>query len=179
MKHVGMMTAMVMALGAVGPVIAGISTSTTTTTTPTTVTSTTTSTSSTLPFTCGSALTFTAIACRLDELAAQVAAAEPNLGKLGPKLSKALGKAETALNRGSEACAAGNTKKAGKQLKKAIRRMIQFNHRLGSLKARKAVPEEVRRPLLDTGRPLQNDMKTMKRGLTCPQPGSPSGAFVH
>ena len=169
MKHFSR-AAIVLAVGAAWPAMAGV-----VTTTSTVVTSTTTST--TIPSTCVDATTFDSILCRLDEQSALVQST-PELGKAGTKLAGALNKATSATTKASDACNAGDTKTAGKQLKKGIRRMIQYNHRLGSNKSRKTIPEEVRVPFLDAGRGIQNDMQELKKNLICPPPGSPSPAFL-
>jgi hypothetical protein len=145
-----------------------------TTTTTTTIATTTTSTS--LPPACTDEVSFDSANCRLDELAAAVAA-EPALGGIGTKLGHALGKADSNVNLGSEQCDAGDAKTAGKRLKKAIRRMIQYGHRLRSLKARNTIPEEVRMPLVDEGSAIQQDLEALRKALVCP-PASPSGAFL-
>jgi hypothetical protein len=171
-----------------GTALAGITTTTSTTlvsTTSTTLVGTTTTTSTTvvgsttsttIPV-CTDEATFDSISCRLNELSAAVNAASGDLGNLAGKLDGALGKAQNSTTLASEQCDAGDAKTAGKRLKKAIRRMIQFNHRLGSLKARKTVPDEVRQPLLDEGKAIQQDMQALKKALVCP-PASPSGAFL-
>jgi hypothetical protein len=172
--RMGLSLALVSALA--GSALAGgVSTSTTTIITTTTIASTTT-TSTSLPPACTDEVSFDSANCRLDELAAAVAG-EPALGGLGAKLGVALNKADSSVNLGNEQCDAGDAKTAGKRLKKAIRRMIQYGHRLRSLKARKTVPEEVRTPLVDEGAAIQQDLEALRKQLVCP-PASPSGAFV-
>ena len=74
-----------------------------------TTTTTTTTTSTSLPPACTDEVSFDSANCRLDELAAAVAA-EPALGGLATKLGNALGKADSNVNLGGEQCDA-----AGKQ----------------------------------------------------------------
>ena len=160
------------ALGAAYPAMAGVSSTTTTTTT--LVGSTT---STTLPPGCVSAATFDSILCRLDQESQDVANT-PELGKAGAKLTGALNKATSNTTKASDSCNAGDSKAAGKQLKKAVRRMIQYNHRLGSNKSRKTIPDEIRTQFLDDGRAIQSDMQALKKSLVCPPAGSPSGAYL-
>jgi hypothetical protein len=171
---------MVMVSALAGSALAGGTTTTTTIPTTTTTvigtTTTTSTTTSTLPPACTDEVTFDSINCRLDELSAEVAG-EPALGGLGTKLTGALNKADSNVNLGNEQCDAGDAKAAGKRLKKAIRRMIQYGHRLRSLKARKTVPEEVRTPLVEQGAAIQQDAEALRKQLVCP-PTSPSGAFL-
>jgi len=177
MKHLSR-AAIALALGAAYPAMAGVTTTstvTTITTTSTLVGSTTTST--TLPPGCVAAATFDSILCRLDQESEDVANT-PELGNAGAKLAGALDKATSNTTKASDSCNAGDSKAAGKQLKKAIRRMIQYNHRLGSNKSRKTIPEEIRTPFLDDGRAIQEDMKALKKSLVCPPVGSPSGAYL-
>ena len=170
--------AIALAVGTAWPAMAGVTTTTTVTSTSTTaITGTSTTTSTTIASTCVDAATFDSILCRLDEQSALVQST-PELGKAATKLAGALNKATGATNKASDACNTGDTKAAGKQLKKAIRRMIQYNHRLGSLKSRKTIPDEVRMQFLDAGKGIQNDMQSLKKNLTCPPPGSPSAAFL-
>lgn len=160
---------------AAGSALAGVPTTTTTVTTLTTTTVTSSTTSTTLQPACTDEVSFDSANCRLDELAADVVAA--NLGGIGTKLGNALNKADSNVNLGNEQCDAGDAKTAKKRLKKAIRRMIQYGHRLRSLKARKTIPEEVRTPLVDQGAAIQQDLEALRDSVICP-PASPSGAFV-
>lgn len=175
MKHFSR-AAIVIAVGTAWPAMAGVPA--TTTSTLSTVTSTTTSTTTTtLAPACIDAATFDSILCRLDEQSA-IVQSSPDLGKTGAKLAGALSKATSATNKASDSCNSADSKASGKQLKKAIRRMIQYNHRLGSLKSRKNLPEPLRTDLLTAGKSIQNDMQSLKKNLICPPPGSPSPAFL-
>ena len=168
MRQHGLM-AIALMLGTVGAAWAGG------TTTTTTVTSTSTTTS-TVPA-CTDEATFDSTSCRLGELGSAVAA-QPELAAFATKLGNALDKAKRSVNLGGDQCDQGNAKTAGKRLKKAIRRMIQYVHRLGSLRARqKITPDEIRVQYLDAGRAIQQDLEALKDGLACP-PASPSGAFL-
>ena len=171
MTHERMALSMVLVSALAGSALAGGST-----TTSTTIVTTTTSTTTSLPPVCSDEVSFESANCRLDELAAKVAS-ESALGGMATKLSNALDKADSNVNLGGEQCDEGNAKTAGKRLKKASRRMIQYGHRLRSLKARKTIPDEVRMPLVDEGSAIQQDLEALKKGLVCP-PASPSGAFV-
>jgi hypothetical protein len=167
--RIGLSMALVSALA--GSALAGVST-----TTSTTIVTTTTSTTTTLPPTCTDEVSFESANCRLDELAAAVAS-EPALGGLATKLGNALNKADSNVNLGDGQCNDGEAKTAGKRLKKAIRRLIQYGHRLRALKARNTIPEEVRMPFIDEGSAIQQDLEALKKALVCP-PASPSGAFL-
>lgn len=171
MTHGRAALSMVFVSALAGSALAGIPT-----TTSTTVVTTTSTTTTSVPPACTDEVSFESANCRLDELASAVAT-EPALGGLATKLGNALAKADGNVNLGDEQCDDGDTKAAGKRLKKAIRRMIQYGHRLRSLKARKTVPEEVRLPLVDEGVAIQQDLEALKQALVCP-PASPSGAFL-
>jgi hypothetical protein len=159
-----------MVLGTVGAAWAGG-----TSTTVTTVTSTSTTTS-TIPA-CTDEATFESTSCQLGELSSAVAA-QPELAPFATKLGNALDKAQHSVNLGSDQCDQGDAKTAAKRLKKAIRRMIQYVHRLGSLRARqKITPEEIRVQYLDAGKAIQQNLEALKKALVCP-PASPSGAFL-
>jgi hypothetical protein len=156
------------ALGA-APASAGVPTTTSTTTASTT-------TSTTLPPACAEEQTFESAHCRLDALAAAIAA-EPGLGSIAGKLGNAVDIADRNVVEAETECVNGDRKTAGKKLKKAVRRLIQYGHRLRSLKSRKNIPAEVRGPFVDEGRAIQKDLQALKKALVCP-PASPSGAFL-
>jgi hypothetical protein len=146
-----------------------------TSTTVTTVTSTST-TSSTIPA-CTDEATFDSTSCRLGELASAVAT-QPELAPFATKLGNALDKARRSVNLGGDQCDQGKTRTAAKRLKKAIRRMIQYGHRLRSLRARQKIEsEEIRLQYVDSGNAIQQDLKALRKALVCP-PASPSGAFL-
>ena len=147
---------------------------TSSTTTTTTIGSTTT-TSTSLPPACNVAQTFASTLCRLDELAADVAG-QAELGPFAPKLGKALDKARRNVNLGYQQCADSDARKASTRLKKAVRRLIQYGHRLRGLRARKLLADEIRTVYVERGAAIQQDLRAMKRGLVCPS--SPSGAFL-
>lgn len=136
---------------------------------------TTTTSTTTLPPACDDAETFDSTLCRLDELATDVAA-QPELGPMATKLGGALSKARSNVNLARGQCDESDAKTAGKRLKKAIRRLIQYGHRLRGLKARKTIPDEIRTPYVDRGVAIQRDVEGLKDGLSCPS--SPSGAFL-
>jgi hypothetical protein len=138
--------------------------------------SSTTSTTTTLPPVCADAETFESTHCRLQELAGMIATT-PALGALAAKLDHAIDFAERNVQLGDEQCDLGDTKRGQKRLKKAIRRLIQYGHRLRSLKTRNTYPPEVLAPFVDAGRAIQQDLEALRKGLACP-PASPNGAFV-
>jgi hypothetical protein len=176
------MLAVVLSLGATQAFAGGTTTttvvsSTTSTTSIASTTSTTTlgsTTSTTLP--CTDEQTLDSAACRLDDLATRVGN-DAGLASIASKLQKALDIAENNVNDASAECDAGDAKAAGKKLKKAVRRLIQYGHRLRSLKSRKNIPAEIRQPYVDDGKAIQDDLKALKKALVCP-PASPSGAFL-
>jgi len=175
MKHGRTGLSLVMVSALAGSALAGVPTTVTTLTTTTTMIGTTTTSTSLQPA-CTDEVSFDSANCRLDELTVAVAG-EPALGGLATKLDRALDKADKSVTLGNEKCDSGDAKRAGKRLRKAIRRMIQYGHRLRSLKARKTIPDEVRMPLVDQGAAIQQDLKALRKQLVCP-PASPSGAFV-
>jgi hypothetical protein len=138
--------------------------------------SSTTSTTTTLPSACTDAETFESAHCRLQELAGMINAT-PALGGLAAKLDHAIAFAERNVRLGDEQCDLGDTKRAGKRLKKAARRLIQYGHRLRSLKTRNTYPPDVLAPFVDAGDAIYTTVHALRKGLICPS-ASPSGAFV-
>jgi len=175
------MLAVALSLGASQALAGGtttttIASSTTSTTTVASTTSTTTTTSTTLPPACTDEATFDSISCRLDQLSTAIGA-NAELATIAAKLQKAVDIAGDNVTAASGECDAGDAKAAGKKLKKAGRRLIQYGHRLRSLKSRKNIPEEIRQPFIDEGKAILDDVKALKKALVCP-PASPSGAFL-
>jgi hypothetical protein len=167
MKH-GRMTFVALFLSStIGPAMAGVPTTTSTTVVTTT--------STTLP-TCSDEATFESAHCRLGELSDAIAA-EPGLGSIATKLSNAVDFADRNVGLASEQCSEPDLKSTRGRLRRAIRRLIQYGHRLRSLKSRNTIPEEIRTPFIDAGRAIQQDLEALRNGLVCP-PASPSGAFL-
>jgi hypothetical protein len=110
--------------------------------------------------------TFASLNCRLASLIEAVRS-ESHLGKLQVNLLKTAQKAKQRKEAGESACAGRKAKTAKKQLKKAVRRLIQFAHRLRSNNARKNVDQAVREPLATGADEIQGDARTLMRGLTC------------
>lgn len=107
--------------------------------------------------------TYESIDCRLDALIEQLEASE-------------LGKVKTALLRSSsgarekkveaENLDPSNTKKQKKLLKKAIRKMIQYNFRIGSRNAQRQITDSALRADLDRqGAEILADLKTLRGSL--------------
>jgi hypothetical protein len=170
------MLAVALSLGATQAFAGGITNGTVVSTTSTTTLVSTTTTSTTLPPACTDEATFDSASCRLNDLATRIGA-DAGMASIAGKLQKALDIAENNTNDASGECAAGDAKAAGKKLKKAVRRLIQYGHRLRSLKSRKTIPDEIRQPYIDEGKAVQDDLKALKKALVCP-PASPSGAFL-
>ena len=136
---------------------------------PATTTTTTIITSTTVPGGCAAVpvgATFASLNCRLASLIEAVRS-ESRLGKLQVNLLKTAQKAKQRKEAGESACAGRKAKTAKKQLKKAVRRLIQFAHRLRSDNARKNVDQAVREPLATGADEIQGDARTLMRGLTC------------
>ena len=118
--------------------------STSTTILGTTVTSTSaasTSTTSTTLSMCTVEATFGSASCRLDDLLERVGTDE-ELGDLRAKLVTALERASSLVADANVLCDAGDRRGATLKLRKAIRRLIQYGHRLRGLSARRSVAEE-------------------------------------
>lgn len=127
-------------------------------------------TSTTVPGDCGQVPvgpTFPSLVCRLDALSAATGA-EPALEAFAEKLSKALGKADQRLDGARVECADGDAKHSRSQLKKVVRALIQYSHRLRGRPARKKVPEEVREPFAATADAIQEDARTLRESVVCP-----------
>ena len=152
----------------------GTTPSTTSTTSTTLVSGTTTTTLQPPP--CTVEPTFGSAACRLDDLMEHVGT-EQALGAMQAKLVRALDRAAAQVDAAEQQCNAGDQRAANKRLKKAVRRLIQYTHRLGSLSARQKISDDaLRTELMDAGHDVQEDLVAIKRAGVCP-PASPSGAF--
>lgn len=171
MQHARMALTALVSLSMIGSAMAGGATTTSTTV----VTTTTSTTTSTVPV-CADEATFDSAHCRLDELSAAITG-ESGLASIATKLENAVDFANRNVALADEQCDAGDVKSTRGRLKKAIRRLIQYGHRLRSLKSRKTIPEEVRAPFIEDGVAIQRDLETLRKNLVCP-PSSPSGAFL-
>jgi len=60
---------------------------------------------------------------------------------------------------------AGRKKPASNALKKAGRKLIEFAHRLRSLRSRKNIPADTRAALLADSGPILDDLKTLRKQL--------------
>jgi hypothetical protein len=108
-------------------------------------------------------VTFENIDCRLDQLIAAHAAADTK--KLKKRLAAALAGARKFKLKAETLAAAGKKKPAKGQLKKAIKKMASFGQMLRSLTAKRTIDAGVRTSLLDPGKQIQTDMKTLLRTL--------------
>jgi len=150
--------------------IAGVGTTTTTSLVTTTTTSTT------LPPACTDDATVDSVGCRLDDLAARVAATD-DLGRFGTRLAKNLARAAGLLDRADGTCRDDKRRNAKRQLKRLVRVMVRAGRAISSLRARQSIDPELRQDLRTDLRGVVRDIKRLRRHLTCP-PASPSGAFV-
>ena len=160
MKHGRIVLVVIFSASMIGSTIAGAQTTTTTTTLPP----------------CTDEATFGSAQCRLDELSAAITA-EAGLASIADKLENAVDIADRNVGNASDACNAADLKETRSLLKKAIRRLIQYGHRLRSLKSRNNIPPEIRTPFIDEGHAIQQDLEALRGNLVCP-PASPSGAFL-
>src|SRR5262249_53750613 len=115
--------------------------------------------------------TFVSIDCQLDALIARLAA-EP-LGALAPKLMHSLETAKTKKVDAEGLCRESNLKKTKKRLQQVARALGQFLHRLSALAARKKLDPTLRGSLLDDGRPIQTNVKSLRDGVSCPGDAPP------
>ena len=137
-------------------------TTTTTTVTTSTTTPASTTTTTTLVSGCGiRAATFASIVCRLDALLATIEAA-PDLGTTKTALRNGVAAARSKTQAAEAATMAGRKKPASNALKKAARKLIDFGHRLRSLRSRKNIPAATRAALLAEAEPILADLKTLR-----------------
>jgi hypothetical protein len=145
-----------------------------TTTTPTTTHAPTTTT--TAPASCEGVPdgpTFASIDCRLDALLALLAS-ETRLGAFGPKLVHNVEKAKARNLDAESVCAGSNLKKARKRLQQAATALVQYAHRLNGRPARKRLEPAVRQDFLDRGAPIEEDLRTLRGAVVCPDDALPA-----
>lgn len=147
------------------PPTASTTTTTTTITTTTTPSSSSTTTTTTLASGCGvRAATFASILCRLDALLATVDSAG-DLGTTKTALRNGVATARSKTQAADDSVTAGRKKPASNALKKAARKLIDFDHRLRSLRSRKNIPADTRAALLADAGPILDDLKTLRKQL--------------
>jgi predicted negative regulator of RcsB-dependent stress response len=110
--------------------------------------------------------TFASIRCRLEALRARVAA-ENGLGTFQAKLDKSLATALARLGDARGLCDGGNLKKTRKRLQQARKAVDQYDHRLGSLAARKKLDTALRSGLQAAGKPIESDLRTLRSTVAC------------
>jgi hypothetical protein len=114
--------------------------------------------------------TFASILCRVDALAARVNAAT-GLGAFQPKLAKSVGTARARAADGLTTCnGSGNLKRTRKRLQQAAKALAQYAHRLAGLPARKKLDPALRTDLLNAGRAIIPDVRTLRSQVQCPSP---------
>jgi len=140
-------------------------------------TTTTTSSSTTTTTTLGGActpdeVTLPGLACSLDAYLAAVRAARAagTLGRLGDGMVKKLEKGVTNLRVAQRYCADRDGKRAGKQVQRAGRAVAKTRWTIGSLNGRKIIKikdESLWERLGDEGRELVNDLRRLRRSISC------------
>jgi hypothetical protein len=136
----------------------------------------TSTTSTTIPSaTCGDipdGPTFESIACRLEALL-ELIRGEEGLGFLQAKLEKKL---ELLIRRTDEAVTACRIPKIARvntRLKQISKGLGAYQHRLGTLKARKKIPAEIREPFIAAADPIRTDTDALRDAVACPDDAPP------
>jgi trimeric autotransporter adhesin len=156
--------------------------STTSTTIPNTTTTSTTSssspTSSSAPPTTTTTLgdscaaepvgaTFRSLNCRLAALLARVNAAA-DLGSFQSRLPRLLESAKVRKDQAEDFCREPDSRRTSKRLKQADRKMSKVGQTLRSLRARRTLPDLLRRELLEAAIAVRADLRTLRRAVGCP-----------
>lgn len=133
---------------------------------------TTTTTTTTLPTeTCGGISftppSFASIDCRLALLLTDVDDAS-GLGTYQAKLAKNVIKARSLAKDGGTLCVQPNVKKTKKRLQQAAKAMNQFVHRLNGSAAKRKLGT-LRETFVAAGTQVENDLKTFRATVACPQ----------
>lgn len=117
-----------------------------------------------------SGATFLSVRCRIGALRGSVTA-EARIASYQQKLLPPLEDAGTRLDEAVQSCRAGDVKEARTRLKRAGQRMDDYTRRLRSLRARKQLRNvaELREQLAMTGQAIRDDVKTLRRALSCPE----------
>jgi CHASE3 domain sensor protein len=110
-------------------------------------------------------VTFSSIDCRLDALTAKVNAA-PDIGDLRSLLLHQLERAKTRKEQARALLGEGEATRGRAALRHAIRWMIAFVHRTGTLRSREHIGAATRQMLSQEGRSILRDMQTLLRTTT-------------
>jgi hypothetical protein len=116
--------------------------------------------------------TFESIACRLAALLEQIRG-EGGLAFLQRKLEKKL---ELLVRRTDEAvvaCRQPKPPRVNTRLKQVSKGLGAYQHRLGTLKARKKIPAEIREPLIAAADPIRTDTDALRAAVSCPDDAPP------
>jgi len=140
-----------------------------------TVTTTSSTTTTLLPTICAQAPvgpTFLSLDCRLDALVTRIQSSTEitsQQSQLVEQVTKARGQKVRAEGR----CALSDAKHARGQLKQAIRKMIQFGHRVRSKTGRRSMPAALRAELIAAGDAIKADLQALRGALRCPDDALP------
>jgi hypothetical protein len=111
---------------------------------------------------------FASIDCRLALLLTDVNGAS-GLGTYQAKLAKNVTKARSRATDGGTLCGQSNLKKTKKRLLQAAKAMSQFVHRLNGNNAKRKLDATLRQTFVEEGTQVQNDLKTFRATVACPQ----------
>ena len=89
--------------------------------------------------------------------------------KLESKVTLLIQRADEAI----EACRVPKASRVDTRLKQIDKGLSGAQHRLGTLKARKKVPEEIRQPFIDAGEPIKTDVGLLRESVLCPDDAPP------
>jgi glucose/arabinose dehydrogenase len=110
----------------------------------------------------------TAVACRLEELRAQVIAAASSLGRLAGTLRHRLGYATSRLQRARALCDAGRASRASAKVRAALRRVSTSLAKVRDRSERQAIPQDLGTALAGQLDAAANDLRALRDELTCP-----------
>ncbi len=111
---------------------------------------------------------FASIDCRLALLLMDVNGAS-GLGTYQAKLAANVIKARSRATDGGTLCRQSNVKKTKKRLQQAEKAMNQFVHRLNGSAAKRKLDPMLRPTFVAAGTQLENDVKTFRGTVACPQ----------
>jgi hypothetical protein len=111
--------------------------------------------------------TFRSLNCRIAALLAQVNAT-PELQPVQAKLRRQLERARQRKEAAEDACGEGNARRTMTRLHHAGQKLAQVGRTLRSRKARKAAPNALRDPLLQSAEGIRSDLRTLRQQVRCP-----------
>lgn len=108
---------------------------------------------------------FVAIETQIDSAIGAFTAAAGDLGSKADSFVAAFNQAKDHVGAAADADAQGDRRHASTELRRAMKKVIGVGFKLRNLKARKTIPSDTRTALLALARPIEQDLRSLRKDL--------------